>query len=398
VRHQTMRRGLTAALVLLGAAAAVWTVRAQSAGDFDPADPFAGLSSAGEWSDRFAREATVDPDDPFHNLSPGEWWRLTWDGQWRSAAAEGTSFEAFYDTLQGDANRGRTVEIRSPYPYASAEEHWNAWLAAAGGGTTHTRASLPDWSGDWTGGPGYPNALVRDYWDGVSEGYKPRFEQNLQAELEGRHWWPADNCRPNGFVRSGWSIRYFMLDPTMVDLSFVGPVNQDRYVFTDGRGFLPGEFTIPQWMGQSQGVWDGDELIVWTRDIYANSGGHGQPEHSDQLQLIERYTRIGDEILADVTWYDPEAFAYPWHSVGVFRRQGLDAWRSDPPTLNECATTNNVYHDENGVIQEFGQGDPRYHDLFDTTPWLTTFERSEAAKAAGRIPDAPSFLSFSATR
>jgi len=180
----------------------------------------------------------------------------------------------------------------------------------------------------------------------------------------------------------------------MVVLSFVDPVNQDRYVFTDGRGFLPEQNAIPQWMGESQGFWDGDELVVWTKNIIQNSGGHGLPEHSDKLQLIERYKRIGNEILTDVTWYDPVAFGYPWHSVGIFQRQPLDHWKQSPSTINECATTNNVYHDENGVIQEFAPGDPRFHDLFDETPWLTTFKRSEEAKKAGRIPAAPSFLTF----
>ena len=381
-------------LALLAVVTMAATVAAQSPSRFDPVHPFAAVTAAAQWRDRFIKRVEVDAKDPFHNLSPNDWWRLTWQGQWREAASKGTPFKAFWDGLQGKANNGRTVDIRSPYPFTSAEEQWGAWLKAANGGTTHTRATLPDWSGDWTGGPGYPDALVRDFWTAVSDAYRPRYEQVLQAELEGRHWWPADNCRPNGFTRSGWSVRYFLMDPTMVVLSFVDPVNQDRYVFTDGRGFLPEQNAIPQWMGESQGFWDGDELVVWTKNIIQNSGGHGLPEHSDKLQLIERYKRIGNEILTDVTWYDPVAFGYPWHSVGIFQRQPLDHWKQSPSTINECATTNNVYHDENGVIQEFAPGDPRFHDLFDETPWLTTFKRSEEAKKAGRIPAAPSFLTF----
>ena len=381
-------------LTLLVAASIAVTVAAQSPSRFDPLHPFAGIAATAQWRDSFSKKAEVDPKDPFHNLAPNDWWRLTWQGQWREAAAKGTSFKAFWDSLQGKANNGRTVDIRSPYPFKTADEQWAAWLKAANGGTRHTRATLPDWSGDWTGGPGYPDALVRDFWTAVSDAYRPRYEQVLQSELEGRHWWPADNCRPNGFSRSGWSIRYFMTDPTMAVLSFVDPLNQDRYVFTDGRGFLPEQNAVPQWMGESQGFWAGDELVIWTRNIIQNSGGHGLPEHSDKLQLIERYKRIGNEILGDVTWYDPVAFAYPWHSTGVFQRQPLDHWKQSPPTINECATTNNVYHDDNGVIQQFAPGDPRFHDLFDDTPWSTAFRRAEEAKKAGRIPAAPSFLSF----
>ncbi|WP_428103520.1 hypothetical protein [Candidatus Rariloculus sp.] len=363
--------------------------------DFDPADPFEGLASATEWRDMFRTDVKVDPNDPFHNLSPRDWWGNTWHGEWRSAAARGTTFEEFYAALQGDANGGRSVDIRSPYRYASAQAHWNAWLAAADGGAVHTRETLPDWSGDWSGGAGLPDALIREYWNGVSEEYRPRYEQMLQAELEGRHWWPADECLPNGFARSGWSIRYFMADPSMALLAFDRPVTVARYIFTDGRGFLDEARAIPQWMGESQGFWDDDELVVWTRSILPKSGGHGVPEYSDQLEIIERYAMIGDQMLVDITFYDAAAFAYPWHSVGMFTRNtDREDWARQPPTVNECVSTNNVHHNELGLIEEFGPEDPQWRDLFDSHPWRTVFERAEQAKERGLLPAAPSFLSF----
>lgn len=388
--------GIRLAAVLLGSSMLALPSWAQS--DINPTDPFAGLTSATQWRDMFRAEAQVDPNDAFHNLTPGQWWGNTWNGQWMTAAAQGMTFEEFYDTIQGDANGGRSVDIGSPYPYGSAQEHWNAWRAAAGGGTRHTRETLPDWSGDWNGGAGLPGALVRDYWEGVSQEYRPRFEQILQAELEGRHWWPADICLPNGFVRSGWSIRYFMMDPTMVLFAFDRPVTQARYVFTDGRGFLGEDRAIPQWMGESQGFWDGGELIVWTRNVIPNSGGHGQPEFSDRLELIERYAMIGDQILLDITFYDSEALAYPWHSVGIFNRStDWEGWKAQSPTLNECVSTNNIHHDELGRIEDYGPNDPRWNNIFDPRPWATVYERAEEAKEQGLLPPAPSFLSFGRT-
>src|SRR5690606_17821462 len=135
--------------------------------------------------------------------------------------------EEFYGTLQG--RDGDSVVIRSPYPYATAEEHWNAWLEAADGGTQHTRATLPDWSGDWEGGAVLVTsgaAQVGDVWDAVSEAYRPRFAQILQAELEGRHWWPADSCLPNGYMRDGWTMRYVMLDTNVMIMGEDQPVNE----------------------------------------------------------------------------------------------------------------------------------------------------------------------------
>ena len=50
----------------------------------------------------------------------------------------------------GDCNMDRAVDkIVSPYPYKTAEEHYNALLAKAkehGGPTKHTRATLPNFS------------------------------------------------------------------------------------------------------------------------------------------------------------------------------------------------------------------------------------------------------------
>src|SRR6185503_10354642 len=51
----------------------------------------------------------------------------------------------------GDCNLDYPVsKIQSPYPYKTAEEHYNALLAEAkkaGGPTVHTRQTLPDWDG-----------------------------------------------------------------------------------------------------------------------------------------------------------------------------------------------------------------------------------------------------------
>ena len=42
--------------------------------------------------------------------------------------------------------------IRSPYPFQTSSEHYQAWLKRADGGTRHTLATLPDWDGQWRGG------------------------------------------------------------------------------------------------------------------------------------------------------------------------------------------------------------------------------------------------------
>ena len=151
----TRRRTTVATSCLLAlalAAASVSTEAAQPApaaptapAAIDPLHPLAGVASAQAWAQRFRTEAKPDSNDRFNNLTAGEWWNRTWNGQWTSAATEGKSFAEFYKGLQGRS--GNSVVLKSPYPYASAEAQWNAWKQAAGGGTKHTRATLPDWSG-----------------------------------------------------------------------------------------------------------------------------------------------------------------------------------------------------------------------------------------------------------
>lgn len=362
----------------------------------NPVDPFAELSLADEWENMFRKAGELDPDDPFNNLTARQLWGRTWNGQWKTASSQGISFADFYNTIKGDS--GDSYVIESPYPYTSAEEHWNAWMEAAGGGVQHTAESLPDWTGEWSGGDNPVmggRAQLSDLHEATSDAYKAYHIQSIQAELEGRNWWPADTCLPNGVMRDGWRIRYIMMTPEMTVFIKDTPVTTNRYIFTDQRGFLPPTSALPQWEGESQGIWDGDELIIWTKNIRGWFVGHGQPENSDQLEIIERWKRIEDELVVDITLYDPVAFAYPWHDVAVFEKiDGTEEWASSPPTVNECVSTNNAYHDEHGLIAERSPTNPDYHDLFDLRPWVTNFERAERAKEEGLIPEAELFINL----
>jgi hypothetical protein len=373
-----------AGAILLASLSASALIAAQSpAANFDSAHPFAKIRTAAEWTDRFrSNKPAIDANDRFGNMTSREW-----ADAW-TKRPESLSNEAFLRSHPGTGGTG--VQIRSPYPYKSAEEHFNAWRKAAGGGTKPTRANLPDWGGDWQGvtrGVLTFRALVRDVWDAVSPEYRPRFQQLLTAELEGRHWWAADSCLPDGMGRfySLGGTYHFMADPTIVLIDKDRPNSETRYVYTDGRGFLPETHRFPMWYGESQGFWDGQELIVWTNSFKAWLISHGLPEYSDKLEVIERVKRIGDEILVDMTLYDAEAFAFPWHDTVVFSK--LKDWKVAPPTFYECVSSNNVYHDENGKIQEYLPGDPLYRDISDPRPWATVFERAEKSAAPPPLQD-----------
>lgn len=362
----------------------------------NPADPFAairtGTQTPAQFQAQYRYQAMVDPNDPFHNWG-GNLWNQTWTGEWLAAARGGRTFEQFWNSLQGMA--GQSLILATPYPYASADAHWNAWRTAANGGrgAAAQPAQLQDWSGQWGGG-GPGGVLQRDYYAHASTAYKPRYVESIQAEIEGRHWWPADACLPNAYGGAGtWAFRYANFNGPVVHFNNPAPVYDGRYIMV-GFDFQPPSNAIPSYMGESIAFWDGNELVVYTKNLHPNMRGHGEAEYSDQMQMIERYLRVGDNLVVDVTRYDPVAYAGPQHTVGIFNR----AAQYQLPLFNECVSTNNVFHDDNGWIADVAPGERGYKDIFDLTPWVTEWSKAAAAKRAGRVPPAPSIMDLAPRR
>lgn len=97
-----------------------------------------------------------------------------------------------------------------------------------------------------------------------------------------------------------------------------------RNVYTDGREHRQGR--PPSWMGESVGHWEGDTLVVDTRNFNDRTwiDRRGLP-HSDQLRVLERIRRTAeDELIIDITVEDPMAYPEPWTARRVF---GLVDWR-----------------------------------------------------------------------
>lgn len=368
----TNATGLLAGILLAVATAVPYHASAQPARPrIDPTNPFKNIKSADEWVNKFQTgKPDIVPNDPWGNMTSAEFWHKSWQGQnidhpYRSPAS-----------IKGSGGTG--VVLRSPYPYKTAKEQYDAWLKAAHGGTKHTRATLPDWSGDWQGasvGVLIGHVRISKVMTGVSKKYQPRFQQMLRGEWEGGHqWWPAEFCLPDGFGRLFWiaGTRHFMMDTHMVLINEDRPENATRYIYTDGRGFLPKNKQFPAWYGESKGFWDGNELVVYTKNIKQWAMTHGLPEYSNDLQVIERIKRFGNKIVDDITMYDPKAFAFPWHDIAVFTK--LKDWTVAPATWSDCVSTNNIYMDSKGVLQERVPGQEGYRDISDSRPWATAYK------------------------
>jgi hypothetical protein len=96
-------------------------------------------------------------------------------------------------------------------------------------------------------------------------------------------------------------------------------IHETRVIPTDGRKNAGG--AIRNWMGNSVGRWEGDVLVVETRNIKPESAVNGQPL-SDQGVLIERFT-LSDANTLDyrMTVNDPKVYTAPWTARLPFPRE-----------------------------------------------------------------------------
>lgn len=90
----------------------------------------------------------------------------------------------------------------------------------------------------------------------------------------------------------------------------------------------PGPAPVDSWMGQSVGRWEGETLVVDVTSLndqswFDRSGNY----HSDQLHVVERYTRTSPDVISyEATMEDKEVFSRPWKiSMPLYRRQEKNA-------------------------------------------------------------------------
>ena len=85
----------------------------------------------------------------------------------------------------------------------------------------------------------------------------------------------------------------------------------NRIIYMDGSAHVD---YLPFWLGDSRGKWDGDTLVVDTLSFndqtWFDKVGNF---HSDQLHVVERFTRTGADTLSyEATISDPKTFSKEW--------------------------------------------------------------------------------------
>lgn len=120
---------------------------------------------------------------------------------------------------------------------------------------------------------------------------------------------PAFHCRPPGVPRMGPPSQIVQTPGQVVFL--YGASNLFRVIPTDGRPHRAD--ADPSYMGDSVGRFDGNTLAVdvtnFIEDTWFGSDGYF---HSDNLHVVERFTRTGDTLTYAVTVEDPSVLAKPW--------------------------------------------------------------------------------------
>jgi hypothetical protein len=149
--------------------------------------------------------------------------------------------------------------------------------------------------------------------------YKPEFWDKIQ-ELD--QWTnkydPIMTCKPLGLPRHGTPTRIIHTDR---DLIFFYPINSDygggnneyRAIPTDGRARNRRAENLATFYGQSTGTWQGDTLVIDSINFDDTTWlGRGGLFHSGSMHIVEKLTRVGNELRYDMTIEDPESFIEPW--------------------------------------------------------------------------------------
>jgi hypothetical protein len=101
-------------------------------------------------------------------------------------------------------------------------------------------------------------------------------------------------------------------------------IHEVRIIPLDGRPHLPSDVRF--WLGDSRGHWEGNTLVVDTVGLTDRTviDEVGMP-HSDELHVIERYTRTDANTLEIVvTIDDPKTFTQKWDAKTFYKRARSD--------------------------------------------------------------------------
>jgi hypothetical protein len=149
--------------------------------------------------------------------------------------------------------------------------------------------------------------------------YKPEYWDKVQQlDMWTNKEDPVMSCQPLGVPREGPPRRIVQ---SANDIIFFygeyvdggGGYGEYRVIPTDDRKHDPKKAIESTYFGYTVGRWEGDTLVLDSISFVDTTWlARGGFFHSDQMHVIEKLTRQGNNILYEVTVDDPEVLAEPW--------------------------------------------------------------------------------------
>jgi hypothetical protein len=172
-------------------------------------------------------------------------------------------------------------------------------------------------------------SLILDPLDGRVPAYTPEAERRLAAERAERATrGPADSyadlppwtrCITRGWngIGSNYSSNTQIFQSPGYVVVLQELIHEPRIFPLDRREGLPSN--VKQWLGDSRARWEGDTLVVETRNFDRRSSYRGS---SEALILSERYTRTADDTIDyRFTMHDPATYVQDWTVGRPMRRE-----------------------------------------------------------------------------
>ena len=99
----------------------------------------------------------------------------------------------------------------------------------------------------------------------------------------------------------------------LFNADYGGGAAEFRDIPTDGRERNTRTASQAYYYGNSIGKWEGDTLVIDSINFDDSTWlGRGGLFHSGAMHIIEKLTRVGNELRYDMTIEDPEVFIEPW--------------------------------------------------------------------------------------
>ena len=228
------------------------------------------------------------------------------------------------------AYRAQTLERRVEDPLSPRSVHAAWWLDNGTELTQDRRTSLISQPADGRIPPMTPEAIARQEVHGV--GRPVRLRQSRNSPAHGPEDLGVGERCLSGFstgppiTPSAYNNHLMVFQTPDYVVLLTEMVHEARIVPLDGRAHLPNR--IRGWLGDSRGRWDGDTLVIESKNFTSKIGSFNTLGNAlgsgETLFLTERLTRLDDDILLyEFTVDDPDTFTAPFTAAIPMRQTDL---------------------------------------------------------------------------